>query len=232
MVPANPAEAVGYYCGRIGAGLLGEPLNAFSNLAFVVGAAIAWRAWRSSPARDTWLPALIALLLLVGLGSFVFHSHPTRLTLAGDLLPIQVFGLAVLAYACWRYLRLQPLVVLGVCVAFVMLRQGWIAVSPRGALGGGITHIPSVLLLAVMGAALMIRGIRLWRYALVACAVYAAAILVRSLDAQVCRAFPLGLHWLWHLLTAATASLLVIGMARIPPGAPSQGRKSADMSGS
>jgi hypothetical protein len=64
---------------------------------------------------------------------------------------------------------------------------------------------------------LLRKAIELWRYALLACGVYAAAILVRALDWEVCRAFPLGLHWLWHLLTALTASLLVVGMAKLPP---------------
>jgi hypothetical protein len=140
--PANPAEQIGYYCGRIGPGLLGEPLNSLSNIAFVI----------------------VAL-----------------------------------------------------CGAFFLLGQGWIAVTPRGALGGGITHIPSVVLLGVVGVALLRKAIELWRYALLACGVYAAAILVRALDWEVCRVFPLGLHWLWHLLAALTGSLLLVGMAKLPP---------------
>src|SRR6266568_1147642 len=155
MVPANATDSVGYYCGRLGPGLLGEPLNSFSNLAFVLGALLAWQLWRPSSARDRWQLLLIALAAFIGIGSFIFHGHPTADTLPIDLVPIQVFGLATLAYVCLRYFKLH--------------------------------------------------------------AAIAAAILVRSWDLYLCPSFPYGVHWVWHLLTALTVSLIVVGMVRFPP---------------
>ncbi len=178
MVPANATDSVGYYCGRLGPGLLGEPLNSFSNLAFVLGALLAWQLWRSSSARDRWQLLLIALAAFIGIGSFIFHGHPTADTLPIDLVPIQVFGLAALAY---------------------------------------VTHVPSILILFVVGLALLLRGIALGRYVLGACCAYLAAILVRSWDLYLCPSFPYGVHWVWHLLTALTVSLIVVGMVRSPP---------------
>jgi hypothetical protein len=55
---------------------------------------------------------LFALAASIGVGSFVFHSVPTRETLMGDLVPIQVFGLAFLAYVALKYLRLPGLATL------------------------------------------------------------------------------------------------------------------------
>src|SRR6266568_447698 len=89
MVPANATESVGYYCGRLGPGLLGEPLNSFSNLAFVLGALLAWQLWRSSSARDRWQLLLIALAAFIGIGSFIFHGHPTADTLPSILYPFR-----------------------------------------------------------------------------------------------------------------------------------------------
>ncbi|MGL4410199.1 MAG: hypothetical protein ACRCTU_17585, partial [Zoogloea sp.] len=42
---------------------------------------------------------------------------------------------------------------------------------------------------------------------------YLGALVFRSWDLAVCAQFPWGLHWVWHLLTALTASLLVYGLA-------------------
>jgi hypothetical protein len=196
---------------------LGEPQNAFSNAAFVIAAALAWNAWRSRSDRDPWQLLLFALAALVGVGSFIFHSHPTRETLLVDLVPIQVFGLAALTYVCLRYLRLRPATAVSLAVGFFVVRQGWIAVAPRGALGGGITHIPALLALLAVGVALVRRGIPLGRYLLAACAAYISAILVRSWDVYLCPVFPLGVHWVWHILTALTVLLIIFGMASHPP---------------
>jgi hypothetical protein len=217
MVPANPIDSVGYYCGRFGSGLLGEPLNSFSNLAFLLGALLAWQVWRSNPTRDRWQLLLFTLAAFIGVGSFIFHSHPTSATLLIDLVPIQVFGLAALAYACLMYFKIHPAIAIAMMVAFFLLRQYWIAVTPRGALGGAITHIPSLLALLVVGLALLLRGIVLGRYVLGACCAYLAGIFVRSLDLYLCPSFPYGVHWVWHLLTALAVSLIVFGMAKFPP---------------
>jgi hypothetical protein len=214
---APTVNTVGYYCGRFGPGWLGEPLNSFSNLAFVVGAAVAWFAWRRHPLRDPWQLVLLALAASIGVGSFIFHSAPAPATLVMDLVPVQVFGLAYLAYVCIRYLRIPVLFAAGLVVAFFVLRQYWIVVTPKGALGGAITHIPSLVVLVLAGATLLYKRIGVGHYMLLASLAYVAAILVRSWDLYVCHAFPLGVHWLWHLLTALAASLLLYGAARVPP---------------
>jgi len=217
MSPANAIQAVGYYCGRLGPGFFGEPLNSFSNLAFVLGAAGAWSIWRSSQERDSWQLLLFVLAALIGVGSFVFHSHPTPETLLVDLVPIQVFGLAALAYVCLRYIGLRTALTVAIALGFLVLRQAWLVVMPRGALGGGVTHIPSLVALLVIAVALMRKGSPLSRYLFAACGAYLAAIFVRSWDLYLCPAFPFGVHWVWHVLTAVATSLIVVGMARVPP---------------
>jgi len=217
MLPANPTHAIGYYCGRFGSGLFGEPLNSFSNLAFVLGAVVAWHAWRAKPDRDPWQLLLFILAALIGVGSFVFHSYPTPETLLVDIVPIKVFGLSALAYICLRYMGLQVIVTVALAISFFALSQGWIAVAPRGALGGGIEHIPSLLALMATGITLMRRRVPLGGYLLAACAAYVAAIFVRSWDLYLCPTFPYGVHWIWHILTGLTASLIIFGIASVPP---------------
>lgn len=217
MVTASTVNSIGYYCGRFGPGLLGEPLNSFSNFAFLAGAATAWFAWRSNAERDPWQLLLFALAASIGVGSFVFHSAPTPHTLTMDLVPIQVFGLAYLAYVCLRYLRMPTFFVIALVIGFFLVRQYWIAATPKGALGGGITHVPSLLALIAIGVVLLVKRFLVGRYLLIASAAYVSALLVRSWDLYICPSFPVGVHWLWHLLTALTATVLVYGVAKMPP---------------
>ena len=41
-----------------------------------------------------------------------------------------------------------------------------------------------------------------------------------TITITLCPRFPFGIHWLWHLLTALAASLLIHGIASRPPVEP------------
>jgi len=218
-MPSSTAvvNGVGFYCGRFGPGFFGEPLNQISNLAFILGAAFAWSVWRRDASRPTWEGLLFLSAACIGVGSLVFHGEPTPATLLADLVPIQVFGLAFGAYVLSRYLGLTIARAVAVLGLFVLLRQSWIALTPRGALGGGITHIPTFVALGSLGLLLRRRGNVVSSYVAAAMLSYACALLVRAWDLYLCQSFPVGVHWLWHLLTALTATLLLLGVARVSP---------------
>lgn len=217
MSDVSTINAIGHYCGNFGPGFFGEPLNSFSNLAFVLGALYAWRKWRLNGSGDRWQLVLFALVASIGLGSFIFHSVPTTETLWADLVPIQIFGLGLLSYVALRYLRLSPLATVALLLMFFFARQFWIVLAPPGAFGGGITHVPTLLLLVVVTFLVRRKGFPFWRYAAAATVAYIAALLVRNWDLAVCLSFPWGLHWAWHILSAFTASLLAFGIAAAPP---------------
>ena len=210
-------QRVGYYCGRSGEGFWGEPQNSLSNLAFILVAALAFTVWRKSETRDPWQLLLICLAGLIGVGSYVFHSLPGPSTLRLDLIPIQIFGLAALLYLLRAKFLLPLWSALLAVAGFFLLRQGWIIVAPRGTLGGAITHVPTVVLLALCGSWLSKRGDPLGRYLFAATGLYGLAILARSLDVAFCQSFPFGFHWLWHCLTAAVTGAILLGLiARAP----------------
>lgn len=217
MTPSTAVTHIGYYCGRFGPGFWGEPLNSLSNFAFVLGAVIAFRFWRSSPSRDPWQLLLFSLAASIGVGSFIFHSHPVPATLAIDLIPIQIFGLTALAYVCLRYVGLTKSRTFALLLAFFLIRQLWIRSVNQGLLGGGVTHVPALLMLLSFGVILKLRQSPVANFLFLACAAYVAALLVRSWDLHLCSEFPIGLHWLWHLLTATAASTIICGAALNQP---------------
>ena len=217
MTPSTAVTHIGYYCGRFGPGFWGEPLNSLSNFAFVLGAVIAFRFWLLSQSRDPWQLLLFSLAASIGVGSFIFHSYPVLATLVIDLVPIQIFGLTALAYVCLRYVGLTKSRTVALLLAFFLVRQLWIRSVNQGLLGGGITHVPAVLMLLSFGVILKLRQSPVANFLLLACASYVAALLVRSWDLYLCSAFPIGLHWLWHLLTATAASTIICGAALNQP---------------
>lgn len=95
-------DAIDSYCERTDASYWAEPVNALSNLSFVVAAVVAWRIARTAGDRPAQLLAVAAAL--VGVGSFLFHTHATRWALQADVWPIRVFVLLYVAVAVVRLL--------------------------------------------------------------------------------------------------------------------------------
>ena len=209
---------IGFYCGRTGDGFWGEPQNSLSNLAFIVAASAGFLVWRAPGNRDRFGLLLIGLVAAIGIGSFLFHSHPDGLTLQFDLVPIQIYGLAAFFTLARGEFGLSFAKAVLAIIAFFLVRQGWLLLgpllAPRGFLGGAMSHIPTIILLIGCGLALHTRQRPVGAYLLCAAGFYVAAIAARSLDVPLCQRFPFGLHWLWHCLTAATAGTVLLGLVR------------------
>ena len=94
-------NSVDLYCERIEPGLLGEPLNAATNLALFIAAFFAWRYATRSDALTNGVKLLLVLLIAFGAGSTLFHTFANVITRWLDVLPIAAFITAYL----WLYVR-------------------------------------------------------------------------------------------------------------------------------
>ena len=63
--------AVDEYCERMSPEYWAEPVNAVTNLAFVLAAVIMWRRVVGMPLAR----ALCVVLSAIGVGSYLFHTH-------------------------------------------------------------------------------------------------------------------------------------------------------------
>ena len=66
------------YCERVTPSFWAEPVNALSNMAFLIAAYAAFDLWRREGKDDPAILALIVVVTVVGLGSFSFHTMATR----------------------------------------------------------------------------------------------------------------------------------------------------------
>ena len=80
------------YCERTDAAFWAEPINALSNLAFVIAAIWMWRASSGLAAARL----LSAILFAIGVGSFLFHTFATVWAAIADVVPIVLFVLVYL----------------------------------------------------------------------------------------------------------------------------------------
>ncbi|WP_447006582.1 hypothetical protein ACRAKI_08945 [Saccharothrix isguenensis] len=205
-------DDVDAYCERLAPGLWAEPLNAVSNAAFLVAAAVLW--WRHRPQSKS-LRALPVLLALVGLGSLSFHTVADTLTNLFDVGFIAVYVIWYLIVFAHHYLGLRWAFAWLAAPAFVLFA---VATAPVGSMvpgGSGIYLAPFLALLAVTVVA-VVRGMP-WHDLASAAAVFLVSVTLRTLDQPLCEAWPSGTHYFWHVLNAVVLFLVarqVIGLRR------------------
>lgn len=213
-------EFLDVYCERTGPGFWNEPLNAVTNLAFIVAGIMALRQWRRKPYawRDGWdLLLLIALLFAIGIGSALWHTVAKRWAMYADEIPILLFINVFLLAFLVRIGRLRWPGTLLFFTLFHLLNRGVGAAFPRDFLNGSIFYAPAWASLIVMAAFLAARQHPAARAFAVAAAIFTVSLVFRTLDAAICPAVPLGTHFLWHLCNAIMLYLLLAALIRNAP---------------
>jgi len=205
-------DPIDLYCERTAPGLWGEPLNALTNLAFLLAAWFLWRsqAWR---ADNPELRLLVPLLAVIGVGSGLWHVAAQRWALWADVLPIMLFvGVYLLVFL----LRVARLRMRWAGALFLLFQAGnvWLWQSvPADVLNGSVPYLPAIVAVWLIAAHMRATA---WHGAF--CAAWAGALLLvsvslRSADLAACAALPVGTHFFWHLLNALALYLLVRAVA-------------------
>jgi len=199
------------YCERGGPGLLAEPFNTFSNLAFVVAALAGWLVARRHGGPSSGVVVLLGLALAIGVGSALLHLFASPWARVADLAPILAFQMVFLGL----YLRAEWSLgrTLGVLAVFSLakLATGWLP----AVLNGSLFYLPALLMLAVLGIHGWRRDGR--RGLLVASGLLLAGLVFRTLDPWSCGVFPHGSHFLWHLLNGGVVYLSIAALVTRNP---------------
>jgi hypothetical protein len=189
--------AVDGYCERTGPGLWAEPVNAVTNAAFLVAAAVMWHRCAGLPAGR----ALAALLAAIGIGSLLFHTFANRLAALLDVAPIGAFILAYVFVATRDFLQARPAVAALVTAGFVPYAALTVPLFQRlpfFAVSAGYWPVP--LLILIYAGLLWTHRPETARGLALGAALLVLSLVFRSLDRTLCAALPVGTHFLWHLL--------------------------------
>jgi len=196
---------VDLYCERLASGLLAEPVNAATNIAFFVAAWVLWRQARREGSGSGELSMLIGLMVAIGIGSGLFHTFAETWAMVLDVVPILLFQLAFL----WIYSRR---VIGWPAWAAATLFGGFLLASlyARGfphLLNGSLTYALAITAILALGTYHWLAQ-KPSRFMLIGAAgVFALSLFFRTIDEAVCPQFPLGTHFLWHLLDAVVLYL-------------------------
>lgn len=203
-------EQVIAYCERTDFTYWSEPVNALTNLAFVLAAWIVWPRTAGLPLAR----AMAVVLAVIGLGSFLWHTHATRWAGLADVLPILGFILIYLFAATRDYLGAPVWLALGATLMFLPYAAGftWALGLVLPGLGANAAYLSVAALIAAYG--LWLRDSATGKGLLIGAGILAVSLGFRMLDAQVCAVFPIGTHFLWHILNAVMLGWMIMVYCR------------------
>ena len=205
------------YCERTGPEFWSEPVNAVTNLAFLIAAAALVPLLRRDAGDNRaigWF--LTGMIAAIGIGSGLLHTFAQRWAALADVIPIAIFILVYTWFALRRFAGLPrlacwlgPAAVLGIAAAVPAL---------TGFRGG--SYIAALIAMAAIGGWLAaVPRHPGGRALLAAAAVFVVSLTFRTIDEPLCGDIPLGTHFMWHILNAVvlyTVARAMIRYGRVP----------------
>ena len=151
------AEYIDIYCERTGPEFWSEPVNAITNFAFIISALFIAKLIRDQLRRGnrdvvSWI--FCALIFIIGVGSWLFHTHATRWALLSDVIPIAIFILLYTWYALRRFAAATVLVS-GAGVVIVLAIA--VTVPPLTGFRGG-SYVAALVAMVAIGVFLHFSG--------------------------------------------------------------------------
>lgn len=199
------------YCERVTPGLFDEPLNAVTNLAFLLAAFLVWHLIRGKnpPAISITLTVILGL---VGVGSGLFHTFATVWGAIADVFFIAVF-VAIYIYGANKYfLNLKTVfsVLLTVVVFFLLFPLGRVIEFLFPVIGGSSTYASIAAIIYIYGFGLLKSHKDVGTKLLIGAVILSISIGFRIVDLPYCENNPIGTHWIWHILNSLMLGWMIL----------------------
>jgi len=208
----NWFDSVDMYCERLDPSFWAEPLNAISNLSFIVAGFLLWRL------RSPRSKLIATLVILIGLGSFSFHTFANRLTGLIDVLVIAIYLVTFAFLIPKQWSKKSILIQLGSTLLFILivvLTQLLMNLLKPSApwLPPGM-YLGAWLALIVYAVLTQYSNRPAARFLWLAIIVFPFSLLSRQVDTPLCDLTSVshGSHWIWHLLNGLTLYLSSYGL--------------------
>ncbi|MCB9990483.1 MAG: hypothetical protein H6867_03765 [Rhodospirillales bacterium] len=206
------------YCENTG-GLIAQPLNLLSCAVFWLGAIWMWHKRDEDDESPSFHQVAAVLLFLLGVTGMIWHGLGIPAVLALDmflLFMLCVLVAVVVANDVLRWDMAKGLIVVVMLIVIgALLKDQTAGRLPQN---GGL-FLPLLFFLALAALKIQTVNEEVTVYLLSASYTLFFGLLARSVDILFCMYFPLGLHFLWHVLIVISVIYIaktIAAMKQVP----------------
>ena len=200
------SKPIDIYCERLDIGIWAEPINAVTNIAFILAAIIMWLRCKNLVEGKI----LSFLLFSIGCGSFLFHTYAQTWAALLDVTAILIFILTYIFVANRRFLVWSKMVsLIGVILFFPYQLLLVSILSNIQFFGLSVQYIPVAILIFIYSGLLRKSEPNLSRGLFIGAAILCLSIISRTVDEPLCSILSVGTHFVWHILNAIMLSWMI-----------------------
>lgn len=199
-------QSIDAYCERTDPSFWSEPWNAVSNLAFILAALVMALRTRGMPSGL----ALCAILVLIGVGSGLWHTFATAWSVAIDSGAIFLYVLLYIYLAnkdFWEWPVWASVVGAAAYVPYSIAVGAVFDLLPFFTISSFYWPLP--VLIFTYAWLLRERAPVTSRGLAIGAATLCVSLAFRSVDESVCNAISIGSHFMWHLLNAVMLGWMI-----------------------
>ena len=196
-----------YYCERTTDSFLSEPLNSITNLAFLIVAIFIYKKYRD----QIYVNVFSFSIFFIGIGSFLFHTIPSKITGLVDILFILIFILIYIYLISYCLLTLNKLFSASHAFIspFLYFYLGGILKSNFLFLGDSSFYVIILIHLYIIFLISFINKIDFSLHILLAALIFTLSISFRAVDHYFCAENIHGTHFVWHICNSLVLYVLV-----------------------
>ena len=200
------SKPIDIYCERLDIGIWAEPINAVTNVAFILAAIIMWLRCKNLVEGKI----LSFLLFSIGCGSFLFHTYAQTWAALLDVTAILIFILTYIFVANRRFLVWSKMVSLIGVILFFPYQLFLVSIlSNIQFFGSSVQYIPVAILIFIYSGLLRKSEPNLSRGLFIGASILCLSIIFRTIDEPFCSISSVGTHFVWHILNAIMLSWMI-----------------------
>ena len=203
-----------FYCERTNNQIFNEPINAISNIFFIIVSISLFKILRKNQSDKIYYVQPI-LIFFIGIGSFLFHLKPNLITLYSDIIPIFLFSLSFIFLFNRNVINISNL---NSALLFILFLTLLLFITPKlkyEILNGSEFYFANYFFLAMYTIWLYFKKSDFFQLLFLGFIFFNLSILLRSIDNHICNYLSIGTHFLWHFFNAYLLKILTLVNCRI-----------------
>ena len=198
-----------FYCERTNNQIFNEPINAISNIFFIIVSISLLKILRKNKSdKINYIQPI--LIFFIGVGSFLFHLKPNIITLYSDIVPIFLFSLSFILLFNRNVINISNFNSALLLILFFTLL---LFITPKlnfEILNGSEFYFANYFFLTMYTIWLYFKKSDFFQLLFLGFIFFNLSILLRSIDNHICHYFSIGTHFLWHFLNAYLLKILTL----------------------